>query len=648
MAFLMDVASQKLFYIFFFIFVLFWQSKIVRADPSFELNPINNLCARWFAQSVIKNEVLFIDGGIQKYNGTDQPTPVWGINNYIITIPLNFTWDWKKNIIINGMPKNESNPSTGTIPPSLIRGHMFHGPDNTSDVYVFGGTTYMGNQSFQGYSRPDSSTYPLWTYLYNASNYPWMQYDISQPWMVNHGAATEAIDQGLGFYLNGQIDWGTSTKTLGIGNTNLYTPVDGMLIIDLVTQTSANITTPGIRGNNARVGGGLEYIAPVGGEGILVAIGGQINRDRPVADATKGELLDLQTVDIFDIDSYLSNSSTNGTWYRQNTTGDIPEPRIDFCTVVISAPDNSSHNIYLYGGHNPIGNDTAFDDVYVLSIPSFTWTAVFTNGGTPRWGHNCHIANKRQMITVGGNVTNLKCDWERKGVAFLDMTSITWGSVFLTNATSYGVPQKVVAKVGGTLNGNATSKEPVTGWNDRGLKKVFDTPRRAPGTKASPSASSTPRLTEQKPSHTGPIAGGVVGGVAGLALIAGTLFFWRRRRTKANAPAELPNDEVTYPRGELPTESKEKAELQGVNEDEPVELPGPHPAELNAPREFVEAPQDTATNAAELPATNTVPGGKHGVPIVRTPGDDLPSPPLSESTSPPLEEASKLRPSNSS
>jgi hypothetical protein len=214
------------------------------------------------------------------------------LDNWLINIPLDFTWDWKKNIKINGEPKNESNPNTGTIPPSLIRGHMYHGPSDTTQVYRYGGTTYQGNQSFPGYTWPDASTYSLWTYDYKTQDYPWSQYDISQPWIANHGAAAEAIDQSLGFYLNGQTDWGTSTKTLNILNsTELYKPLPGMLVMNFTDHTSKNISTSKLRGGAPRVGGGMEYFPDVGAMGVLVAFGGQVNNGTPWANATKGQLV---------------------------------------------------------------------------------------------------------------------------------------------------------------------------------------------------------------------------------------------------------------------------------------------------------------------------------------------------------------------
>lgn len=330
---------------------------------------------------------------------------------------------------------------------------------------------------------------------------------------------------------------------------------------------------------------------------------------------------------MFDLDSYFKDTSSgNGTWYEQTTSGDIPAPRIDFCTVYVAAPDNSSHHIYLYSGFDPI-NNKAYDDVAILSVPSFTWTTLFDNGGAPRIGHNCHRVGKRQMVTVGGNVTSLACDWELKGVAFLELSTAKWGSVFYSNITDtdYDVPNQLLSATGGKANGGATAGEPKQGWTEKGLGEVFRKSRYTiPSTwSTSNSTSGSGDSKDSEKTNVGAIAGGIVGGVAGLAIIAGILFFLRRRRLKARGPSELHGDELPH----TSDEEKDKHELQGVNENEPAELPGPEVQELNAPREFVEADHDTAAWASELPGTNTVAGGVHGVPIVRTPGDDLPESP---------------------
>ncbi|KAF2449629.1 hypothetical protein P171DRAFT_427807 [Karstenula rhodostoma CBS 690.94] len=604
-------------------------------------DPVENFCMRWWSQSVVKNNTLYIDSGVQRFN--DSGDVYLGINNYLLTIDMTKTWDWQipsnksGGLSIDVKRKNVTSPSTGTAVPNLIRGHLFHGPRNKSDtIYNFGGTTYMNNQSFEGYRQPDSSQYPLWTYDHTLDS-PWDKHTIQQVWQPNHGAAAEDIERGVGFYLGGQIDMGTSTLTLSNPfkdpTQNLYMPLDGMLIINLVDLDvrAANISTSSMKRSSPRVGGTLEYIDAVGDSGILVALGGQIQpglKFGEIANRTQGELIDFNTVDVFDLDSYFRDpSSSNGTWYEQTTTGDIPAPRIDFCTVYVSAPDNSSHHIYLYSGFDPI-NNKAYDDVAVLSIPSFTWTTLFDNGGAPRMGHNCHRVGKRQMVTVGGNVTTLRFDWELKGVAFLELSTAKWGSVFYSNITDtdYDVPTQLLNVTGGKANGGATVSDPKQGWTEKGLGDVFRKSRYTMPSSwpTSNNTSGSGDSQDSKKTNVGAIAGGVVGGVAGLAIIAGILFFLHRRRVKARAASELHGDEI--PRSSS-DEKKEKYELQGVNENDPAELAGPEAQELNAPREFVEADHDTAAWASELPGTNTVAGGVHGVPIVRTPGDDLPESP---------------------
>jgi hypothetical protein len=281
----------------------------------------------------------------------------------------------------------------------------------------------------------------------------------------------------------------------------------------------------------------------------------------------------------------------------------------------------------LYGGIDPTLHHDGYDDVYVLSIPSFTWTPIYTEGASPRWGHDCHVAGNRQMITVGGNISNTGiCDWEAKGVAVLDMSNVTWGSVFLSNLSAYEVPQKVLSVTGGNNTGGATVKEPAKGWTDPGLKAVFAMTRDKTKTATTPAAG-------KKASIAGPVAGGVVGGVVVLALVAGLLFFLRRRRNKKNSPNELHSDSLRVEdrgaTGERESKKDGYHELQAVNERDPVELPGPEAHELNAPREFAEADNNnTATPAAELSGTSIAPGGTAGVPQVRTPGDDLPETPF--------------------
>lgn len=266
---------------------------------------------------------------------------------------------------------------------------------------------------------------------------------------------------------------------------------------------------------------------------------------------------------------------------------------------------------------------TGYDDVVILTLPSFTWTNVWPIGQSPRWGHNCHVAGKRQMITVGGNVTNTQsCDWETKGVAVWELSSLTWGSVFMTNLSDYQVPQPVLPLTGGTADGGGTIKQPATGWTDDGLKTVFATPRKY-ATGNTNNNGTSPASPSHKKSHTGAIAGGVVGGVLALAVLLAILFLLYRRRHRRNAAHELHNDSSSPHGNELASE-KHRHELPAVNENNPAELFAPQLGELETPRQAHEAGGEGVGRGAELPGTNVARGGVAGVPFVRTPGDDLP------------------------
>lgn len=117
----------------------------------------------------------------------------------------------------------------------------------------------------------------------------------------------------------------------------------------------------------------------------------------------------------------------------------------------------------MYGGYDPT-RSIIYDDVYILSLPSFVWTKA-SDGGPAKFGHTCHSAGKRQMLTVGGaldasmyavettaqlpSLNNTTCDTQG-GVALFDLSNLTWGSFFDAYAPAYQVPEKLVRVIGGS------------------------------------------------------------------------------------------------------------------------------------------------------------------------------------------------------
>jgi len=237
--------------------------------------------------------------------------------------------------------------------------------------------------------------------------------------------------------------------------------------------------------------------------------------------------------------------SGTGSWYSQGTTAEndqFPPNRVNYCTVAASAPDNSSHNIYMYGGEaSGQTPNIAFSDMWILSIPSFHWIPVDVTS-MPRKGLGCTVVAGRYMVTYGGlqagwtdSTDGDKCDQENYGLRLFDMSDLTWQSRYNGPENSkYTVPSAVYKAIGGTEEGAATKTAPSAGFNTTGLALLFQ--KLPDQTSPSPSSKSMPG---PKKSNTGAIVGGVVGGLAVLAAISiGAWFLLKRRKAKVTyAPA---------------------------------------------------------------------------------------------------------------
>lgn len=230
------------------------------------------------------------------------------------------------------------------------------------------------------------------------------------------------------------------------------------------------------------------------------------------------------------------------------------------------------------------------------------------------------------MLTVGGNNTNtLDCDWELKGVAVWDMSTLKWDSIFRTDLPDYQVPSRVLGLTGGTENGHATVKDPALGWTDQGLKAVFATSRRSENRAENTIAPAS----SPKKNHTAAIAGGVGGGIVGLLAFLGIVsFFCSRRQSKRqskNQGQELHSDTTNLQRKYATEKDGHQLQAELRAENDPAELASSGPQELGSRRQVIEADtRSTSTIRAELPGTNTSPSGLEEDPTVRTLGDDLP------------------------
>ena len=161
----------------------------------------------------------------------------------------------------------------------------------------------------------------------------------------------------------------------------------------------------------------------------------------------------MQTVHVFDI-------ATN-TWFAQSTTAQTelyPTSRQSFCAVVASASDNSSHNIYIYGGWDPV-TGTVRGDVFILTLPAFHWVLAFplakdaydTNIRQSAT-HKCQTIYEKYMVShlgwQGGCDRYDKRFW---GMAIYDMSSLTWTTKVELENSKYLVPEVLYGVIGGKL-----------------------------------------------------------------------------------------------------------------------------------------------------------------------------------------------------
>ena len=190
----------------------------------------------------------------------------------MIAVDLKKSWDWKKDIVELAMLK-KMDPTTHLIPPILSRGALYQGMADDGSIYLWGGTTSYTNTSFPGFEPPTAAKYSLWGY--DTASLEWTPFDVSEgsPNRPSSAAFAEAPDQGLAFFLNGQVDSGSSTGTQNLGDQGKVF-LQGMIVLDLKSRSAKNLSTSALSGQRPRSRGRMQYIPGIGEKGILVHVGG--------------------------------------------------------------------------------------------------------------------------------------------------------------------------------------------------------------------------------------------------------------------------------------------------------------------------------------------------------------------------------------
>lgn len=198
--------------------------------------------------------------------------------------------------------------------------------------------------------------------------------------------------------------------------------------------------------------------------------------------------------------------------------------------------DSPFSQSYIFGGQTgSTPSSSLYTDlstVYILTLPAFTWLPVTNATSRFRAAHHCSVIGRRQMLSIGGFTGTFppQPDNLPNGLGVFDLTDLKWGPSYDSNAAPYERPNLVQDYY------NSNPHYPNT-WADPALASIFTVAATSPksGTGASP----------QKSHNTGAIAGGVVGGLAALALFA-ALAFWLLRRRKQRADGVLGGRKSRY------------------------------------------------------------------------------------------------------
>lgn len=333
-----------------------------------------SLCGILDQTTAIVGDRLFWSGGNYTFDDTS-----WSNTSSLYWLRLNDAIDVHAPIdmaVVGELPlPGKSNDAlTGGLTPKSggAAGTFFY--DHTM-LYAY--TGMVGPET-------DGINNALWSF--NTSNGEWSLVDVDGG-RVSFGNNSEGVHAsdartGTSFYTGG---WAMAFNGTNNGTVKFQSDNTG------VPQWSFMTAQQGEQGEQGPdiLKGAMVYV-PLGQAGLLVAFGGY-NTAHEGTQFSEGGGWDWYQRDFSEIHLY---DVFSNTWYIQNATGDIAEKRGEFCAGLSAAPDGSSFQITMTGGWDQFYG-RAFNDVYVLSLPSFRWIQISASNNPdtalePSPGRNRH------------------------------------------------------------------------------------------------------------------------------------------------------------------------------------------------------------------------------------------------------------------
>ncbi|KAH8586853.1 hypothetical protein B0O99DRAFT_585342 [Bisporella sp. PMI_857] len=460
---------------------------IAQASGWIEHQVNSTMCYWTTPRAAVIRDTVYLDGGYLWWQPGLADGSIGSLigdgNPLGLVYTLNFSTPFKTSdnisAILGKISKAAGGGNANNLGPNYVDGGMFA---NDYEWFTYGGLVAF-TDAFKAQDADQVASYQAYPnglpvqqfspgYLLKELTVPITRY-------VTAGAAASAPSENLGFYFGGlrAANFGPIYQNSG-RNYSVNADVNSLTLIEanMTSQnqeTWTNSTLP--KEAPGRASAELVWV-PVSDKGILVAIGGvifpyyanvnQTNNASINALSTVESPKFLSTVSVYDI-------STN-IWYEQETTDPPDKALAQGCTVVASAEDGSSHNIYWYGGFDGIHPTEDFsDEVWVLSIPSFKWVRVST-GTTAhaRAGHRCVKPYPDQMFVIGGYASLTgglpKCV-DQNIIQIFNLNTLQWTTSYdPTVYSNYTVPSIVASAIG-------TQTSPTGGFTNSSLTAVLGT-----------------------------------------------------------------------------------------------------------------------------------------------------------------------------
>ncbi|XP_044724171.1 Galactose oxidase/kelch, beta-propeller [Hirsutella rhossiliensis] len=433
---------------------------------SWQARQINTSICYWKQpRAALVRNIVYLDGGnIWWMPGLDSGELGTVVNNgnfqgviltYNLSDPITPDTNTTGLLVKNELFKATGGKENGiSAEPNSYDGGMLA---NDAEFFLYGGALFRNDDLYDQPAADAVLGYQAYQYggdkpLWQKGFHP-AHLDDGVTRYVASGAAVSAPSENKAWYFSGLTSPTRGPIMSNPNRTTMAMNISNTLItLDMTTQLEekwSNSTLPDdIKGrSNAEV-----VWVPVGKQGILVVLGGVtypewatvIHKSEDPAASEKESPEFMRVIDIYDV------------------AGD------------------KCFNIHYYGGFDGIHPKDAFhDDVWVLSLPSFTWTQI--NNGTEihaRSGHKCFLPYPDQMMVFGGYVPeagNVPSCLDKGPVVVFNITSGEWlDSYDPKRYGKYGVHEKVRATIGGDASGGATATAPMpSGWATSGLADVF-------------------------------------------------------------------------------------------------------------------------------------------------------------------------------